>query len=158
MKSVTVTKLKNELQNYEHEELVDICLKLAKFKNENKELLTYLLFDSYDENEYIKGIKEEIDEGFSLINQDSLYYVKKSTRKILRSIKKYIRYSKNKETEATLLLCFCTKLKGLRASYYQSQQMINLFEAQLKMAKKSISALHEDIQYDFNQEIEDLLM
>ena len=156
MKAVTVTVLKNELKQHSQEELIDICLKLAKFKKENKELLTYLLFDSRDEDAYIRGIKEEIDLEFSSINYSSLYFVKKSTRKILRYIKKYIRYSKNKETEAALLLYFCTKLKQLKPAYKRSQQMINIYERQLAMAKKAISYLHEDLQYDFNIEIEKL--
>lgn len=156
MKPVTVTILKNELENYSQKELVEICLKLAKFKNENKELLTYVLFDSNDEDEYVRAIKEEMDVEFSSLNQDNLYYVKKSTRKILRLIKKYIRYSKNKETEAALLLYFCAQLKQLKPSHKKSQQMINIFDRQLVMAKKAISTLHEDLQYDYNSELEEL--
>lgn len=156
MKPVTVSKLKVELNHYSQEELIEICLKLAKFKNENKELLTYLLFDSHDEAEYIREIKEEIDLAFLKLNQETLYYVKKSSRKILRFIKKYIRYSKNKETEAELLLYFCVQLKQLKPAHKRSQQLINLFEGQLKMAKKAISTLHEDLQYDYNNELEAL--
>ena len=156
MKPVTVTILKKELNDHSQEELIEICLKLAKFKKENKELLTYLLFDSNDEDEYIRVIKDDIDEEFSKLNLDSLYYVKKSTRKILRGIKKYIRYSKKKETEAELLLHFCSKLKELRPSYKKSQQMINMYDKQLSMAKKAISTLHEDLQYDLNLEVEQL--
>jgi len=156
MKPVTVSILKKELKDHTQDELIEICLKLAKFKKENKELLTYLLFDSSDEDEYTRVIKEEIDEGFSNLNLDSLYYVKKSTRKILRIIKKYIRYSKKKETEAELLLYFCLKLKELKPSYKKSQQMINMFDKQLSMAKKAISTLHEDLQYDLNLELEEL--
>lgn len=156
MKPVTVSKLKVELQHYSQEELIEICLKLAKFKNENKELLTYVLFDSHDEEEYIRAIKEEIDLSFSILNQESLYYVKKSTRKILRTLKKYIRYSKIKQTEAELLLYFCAQLKQLKPAHNRSQQMMNIFDGQLKMAKKAISTLHEDLQYDYNSELEDL--
>ncbi len=156
MKPVTVSKLKIELDQYSQEELIEICLKLAKFKNENKELLTYVLFDSHDEDEYIRAIKEEIDVAFSKLNQETLYYVKKSTRKILRLIKKYIRYSKIKQTEAELLLYFCAHLKQLKPAHKRSQQMINIFEGQLKMAKKAISTLHEDLQYDYNSELEEL--
>jgi len=156
MKPVTVSNLKKELEQYSEQELIEICLKLAKFKVENKELLSYLLIDSNDEAEYVRAIKEEIDLEFSKVNQDSLYYVKKSTRKILRSIKKYIRYSKNKETEATILLHFCANWKQLKPSHRRSQQMINMYEQQLSMAKKAVSSLHEDLQYDFNQDLEQL--
>ena len=156
MKAVTVSILKKELKEHSHEELIEICLKLAKFKKENKELLTYALFDSHDEDEYIREIKEETDTEFSKLNHDSLYYVKKSTRKILRMLKKYIRYSKKKETEAAVLLHFCSKLKELKPSHQRSVQMNNIYERQLGMAKKAIRTLHEDIQYDFNLELEEL--
>ncbi|WP_420573251.1 hypothetical protein [Kordia sp.] len=156
MKAVTVTILKKELNEHSHQELIDICLKLAKFKKENKELLTYVLFDSRDEDAYIREIKEEVDEAFSKLNHDSLYYVKKSLRKILRMLKKYIRYSKKKETEADILLYFCGKLKELKPSHKRSLQIVNIYEQQLRMAKKAVSTLHEDIQYDFHLEIEEL--
>lgn len=154
MKAVTVSTIKKELEIYTQQELIEICLKLAKFKNENKELLTYLLFDSHDEEAYINAIKDEMNDEFSKINQDTLYFAKKSTRKILRLIKKYIRYSKNKETEASILLHFCIQLKQLKPSHLRSQQMINIFDRQLAMAKKAISTLHEDLQYDYKEELE----
>ncbi len=156
MKAVTVTVLKKELQEHSHQDLMEICLKLAKFKKENKELLTYLLFDSHDEDAYIRSVQEETDEAFSKLNHDSLYYVKKSVRKILRMLKKYIRYSKKKETEAAILLHFCAKLKELKPSHQRSLQMTNIYERQLNMAKKAISTLHEDLQYDFQLLMEEL--
>ncbi len=45
MKAVTIKKIKDELSDKSASELMDICLHLSKFKKENKELLTYLLFD-----------------------------------------------------------------------------------------------------------------
>ena len=156
MKPVTITVLKKELEQHSQEELIEICLKLAKFKKENKELLSYVLFNAHDEDAYVRAIKTEIDLEFLNINLDSLYFVKKSTRKILRLVKKYIRYSKKKETEADLLLYFCVKLRELKPDYKKSKQMINIYDRQLAMAKKAISSLHEDLQYDFNLELEKL--
>ena len=156
MKPVTVAILKKELRQHSQQELIEICLQLARFKKENKELLTYVLFDSNDEDEYIRAIKEEIDLGFSTLNHNSLYFIKKSTHKILRLIKKQIRYSKKKKTEADILLHFCTKLNQLKLAHKQSQQMINMYERQLAMIRKAISSLHEDLQYDFNLELEKL--
>ncbi|MCH2193218.1 hypothetical protein [Kordia sp.] len=156
MKAVNVSVLKKELAAHSHQELMEICLKLAKFKKENKELLTYLLFDSQDEDAYIRSVNEKVNEEFTKLNHSSLYYVKKSIRKILRMIKKYIRYSKNKETEASLLLHFCGKLKELTPRHQKSLQIHNIYERQLNMAKKAISTLHEDLQYDFILELEEL--
>ena len=156
MKPVTVSVLKQELKTHSQHELIELCLKLAKFKKENKELLTYLLYDAEDEDGYIREIKEEVDLGFEEINKANLYYIKKGCRKNLRQIKKYIRYSKKKETEAELLLYFCSKIKELQPKQRSSQQMINMYERQLAMAVKAMSTLHEDLQYDFKLEIEKL--
>jgi len=100
MKAATVAQLKKELQHRNPEELLQLCLRLARFKKENKELLTYLLFESDSEEGYIATVQEEMDALFLEINTNSYFYIKKSVRKILRMLKKYIRYSGNKETIA----------------------------------------------------------
>ncbi|NNE55423.1 MAG: hypothetical protein HKN32_05345 [Flavobacteriales bacterium] len=157
MRSATVTELKRELKTKEHEELVNLTLRLAKFKKENKELLTYLLFEEHDEHHFVDGVKEEIDEMFSSINSSTFYFIKKSVRKILRHTKKHIRYSKKKETEAALLIHFCLRLSEMEPSFQRSTPLINLFARQITLIQKAISTLHEDLQYDLNLELEQLL-
>lgn len=156
MKAATVSQLKKELSYRSPEELLELCLRLSKFKKENKELLSYLLFESLDEEEYIQNIKDEIDIDFKAINTKNFFYVKKSVRKILRNIKKYSRYSLKKETEAELLLYFCSKLKALRPSIKNNTTLTNLYHRQLTAVKKLISTLHEDLQYDYEEELEAL--
>ncbi|MBQ4822558.1 hypothetical protein [Aquimarina sp. MMG016] len=157
MKTATVKELKTELGYRSRDELVDICLRLSRFKKENKELLTYLLFESTHEEGYIIGVKEEIDEQFELINTSSYYFIKKSVRKILRMIKKYIRYSKNKETEVELLLYFCQKLKDFKPSIKNNTVLLNIYYREINSIKKKVSTLHEDLQYDYLLELESLL-
>lgn len=157
MKAVTIKQLKDELSHKSASELKELCLQLARFKKENKELLTYLLFESHNEEMYIETIKEEIDIQFDEINTNSFYYIRKNVRKILASIKKHIRYSKKKETEAELLLYFCKKMKAFRPSLNRSTRLQNVFDSQIKMAKKAIEKLHEDLQYDFQLEVDQLL-
>lgn len=150
MKAATVAQLKKELQFKSQEETLQLCLRLARFKKENKELLTYLLFESDSEEGYIDTVKEEIDEMFSEININSYFYIKKSVRKILRTIKKYIRYSGNKATEVELLLYFCEKLKSFRPSIKKNVTLTNLYNRQLEYIKKKIPMLHEDLQHDYS--------
>ena len=156
MKAVTIKKIKDELSDKSASELMDICLHLSKFKKENKELLTYLLFESHDEESYILSVKERIDFLFEDINNKSFFYIRKSARKILTLTKKYIRYSKKKETEAELLIYYCKKLKDFSPSIRQSSRLLNVYQTQLKMIKKAVGTLHEDLQYDYKIEIEDL--
>ena len=156
MKAATVTQIKRELEHSSTEELIELCLRLAKFKKENKELLTYLLFEAHDESEYIEVVKVEVDAQFEQINTSSYYYIRKSVRKILRSIKKFARYSLKKETEVELLLHFCYKLKTMKPSIYNNTTLTNTFKRQLALIKTIVSSLHEDLQYDYHVKIKEL--
>lgn len=154
MKNATLSELKKELSNRSPQELLDLCLRLAKFKKENKALLTYQLFEADDEVGYIQSVKREVDEQYEEINTSNYYFIKKSVRKILRAIKTYIRYSKNKETEIQLLLYFCEKLKSVAPSIKQSTVLKNIHQRELDSIRKKIEALHEDLQYDYSIELD----
>jgi hypothetical protein len=157
MKSATVKQIKQELKNNSTDELVELCLRLSKFKKENKEFLTYLLFEASDEQAYIKNVKSEIEQQFTEINTKSYYYMKKSIRKILRGTKTQIRYSKKKETEVELLLFFCSELKKVEPPIDQNIVLSNIFNRQIEAIKKAISNLHEDLRYDYGVELNQLL-
>ena len=43
MKTATVKEIKDELNHYSKEELLEYCLRMAKFKKENKELLEKMM-------------------------------------------------------------------------------------------------------------------
>ena len=156
MKAVSVVVIRKELKHKSKEELAELCLRLSRFKKENKELLTYLLFEAHDESGYIETVKAEIDAQFDGINTNSYFYIKKSVRKILRLVKKYIRYSLNKETEVELLLYFCKKLKEMSPSMERNNTLRNLYYRNIEAATKKISHLHEDLQYDFNVVLDDI--
>jgi len=156
MKAASLKEVKTELSHKSHVELMDLCLRLLRFKKENKELLTYLLFEISDEEGYVEGIKSAMDEEFEKINTDSYFYIRKSIRKILRLIKKYIRYSQSKETEVELLLYFCQELKEFSPSIQKSKALVNLYYRNLEFIKKKVALLHEDLQYDFQLEIAEL--
>ncbi len=156
MKAVSVVTIRKELKHLSSNELAELCLRLSRFKKENKELLTYLLFESHNESGYIESVKAYMDEEFDGINTASYFYIKKSMRKILRNVKKYVRYSQKKETEVELLLYFCEKLKYFEPSIKRSTQLQNMYNRQIILAKKIINSLHEDLQYDYNLMLENI--
>jgi len=158
MKAVTVKELKTELSYKSHQEITELCLHLSKFKKENKELLTYLLFEADNQENFINNIKQEIDEQFNLINTKTFYFIKKSVRKILRRIKTYIRYSKNTETEVELRLYFCYKLKNFSPPLKYNTVLNNLYIREIEAIKKKIATLHQDLQYDYKLEIQKLIL
>ena len=156
MKAATVSELKKELKTRSEKELIELVLRLSKFKKENKELLTYLLYEVDNEASYIKSIKAEIDELFETINTSRAFYAKKTIRKILRNIKKYCRYSKKKQTEVELLMYFCVKMKTLPSYLKRVTVVRNIYDRQVVLIKKAIATLHEDLQYDYTLELEEL--
>ncbi len=111
MKAASLKEIKQVLENSTKKELLEVCLRLAKYKKENKELLTFLLFEAGNLQAYIKTVKVEIDNLFSDINQSNLYFAKKSLRKILRTTNKFIKYSTSKQAEVELLTYYCLKTK-----------------------------------------------
>ena len=156
MKAVSVSQIKKELNHLSSDELTELCLRLAKFKQENKELLTYLLFEAHDETGYVEAVKFELDTQFEQINTSSYFYMRKSVRKILRLVKKFARYSQKKETEVELLLQFCQKLKNLEPSIDNNVTLTNTYKRQLALTKKLVATLHEDLQYDYHLKIKEL--
>lgn len=156
MKAASLKDIKKELNHRSTQELLELCLRLSKFKKENKELLTYLLFESADEEGYVESIKIHIDDLFEEINTKTFYYIKKSVRKILRETKKFIRYSQKKETEVELLIYFCEKLKDLTPPIKRDKTLTNLYNRQMEFIRRKISSMHEDLQYDYNKELDEL--
>jgi len=158
MKALSLKQIKDELKHREPDELMQMVLSLAKFKKENKELLTYLLFEADNEAGYIESVKSTITEQFTQINTKNYYFMKKGARKILTSTKKFIRYSKKKETEIELLMHFCTELKDFRPRIVKYLAVNNMYYRQIDMIKKAIAKLHEDLQYEYNLEMKELII
>lgn len=155
MKSESLHEIKKELQLLSAAELSDLCISLAKYKKDNKEYLGYLLFQSQDKNVFAEDVKVEIDLAFAeLRSQANLYFVKKSLRKISRLINKYNKYLGDKALAAELLIYFCKKILNSGIPFKKSQQMINMYEQQLKKINTLISTLHEDLQSDYANDLE----
>lgn len=157
MKPATLKQIKTELSTYPNDKMEAIILRLAKYKKENKELLTYLLFEADNEDGYIDAVKQQIDLDFETINLGSFYLAKKTVRKVLRTTNKFIKYSSLKQTEASLLIYFCYKMKAQNIDWENSPAMMNLYDRQIAKINKAISMLHEDLQFDFRNEMEEML-
>ena len=156
MKAVTIKEISQELLNLTPKELRDLCLRLSRFKKENKELLTYLLFESSDEASYVASVEKEIDLQFERVNKKSYYFIKKGLRRILLNTGKYIRYSHNRKTEVDLLIYYCSKLKRFTPSIQRNAALRNLYLRQIAAIREKIGTLHEDLKYDYELEVEAL--
>ena len=153
MKTASVKEIKTGLEQLDEKELIQACLRLSKFKKENKELLTYLLFESIDETSYVQSVKKTLELLFEDVHPTNPYFAKKTLRKIVRTANRYIKYSDVESTEPELLLFVAEKMLGLGLNLKKSTALENIFLSLLKKIKKAVAALHEDLQYDFHKQI-----
>ena len=71
-------------------------------------------------------------------------------------LNKYIRYTGNAETEVKLLLYFCDTLKNSGLPIQKNPVIKNMYQNQLKKTAKAIATMHEDLQYEYVKELEQL--
>jgi hypothetical protein len=154
MKTASLKEIKTELENTPPEKLLELCLRLTKFKKENKELLTYLLFEEGNEASYVASVKEVLNELFDTVNKTQLYFAKKTIRKIVRIANRYIKYSDCKTTEPDVLLHVCEKINDLNLDLKKNTALHNIYLSQLKKIKKAVSGMHEDEQNDYLKMLE----
>lgn len=155
MKAATIAQLKKELRALSPEALVEHCLRLAKYKKDNKELLSYLIFIRDNELEYVDWVKEEVGDMFEAINTTNLYYAKKGIRKALRRVNQCIKYSGQIPTEIELRMFFLEQMNQMGIAFERSTAMVNLYNRQLEAIQKAIGKLHEDLQFDFSTQLEE---
>ena len=156
MKAASINEIKQELTAISPATLLSLCIRLAKYKKENKELLSYLLFEAHDETAYIENVKQQMEDQFGEINLTNVYFIKKSLRKILRLTGKHIRYTASKQAEVELLLHFCNLIKTSSIPVHRNAVLKNLYQFQLKKISKVIATLHEDLQYDYIKQLKHL--
>jgi len=146
--------IKKELQHLPAERLIELCLRLARNKKENKELLAYLLFENNEA--FIEKVKAEAGFMFSQLPVQS-YLAAKSMRKILRLIGKYTKFMTSKGGEIDLLINFCTnylQYADRRASY---KPLRLILVRQVEKIRGLIQKLHEDLQFDYSNDYNLLL-
>ncbi|HTH82320.1 MAG TPA: hypothetical protein VL490_05275 [Mucilaginibacter sp.] len=148
--------IKKELQHLSGLQIADLCLRLARHKKENKELLAYLLFEADNTPAFIEKVKAEAGFMFSQLPVRS-YEAAKYLRKILRLLGKYIKFIALKEAEIELLINFCSNYVQYadRRTSYKPLRLI--LTRQVEKVRVAIGKLHEDLQYDFINEYNEML-
>src|ERR1700733_13095324 len=141
--------IKKELQHLSSLQIADLCLRLSRYKKENKELLTYLLFEADNEQGFIEKIKAEVGFMFSQLPSQS-YAAAKYIRKILRLIAKYNKFIGSKPAEIDLFLNFCYNYLQYtdRRSSYKPMRLI--LTRQVQKVQALVAKLDEDLQMDYN--------
>lgn len=157
MKPEKLSDLKKVLLVLNVPELTEICLRLAKYKKENKELLAYLLFDANEPMKYAEDVKSFLLADFNSM-QKHYFYSTKSLRKIIRLINRYSKYTGSKQVETELAIWFCTNYLNYVDLKTSHKPLQGLLTRQFEKITKLLPKLHEDLQFDYQKEYETLIM
>ncbi len=149
MDTASINNLKKTLSAKDADELLALCLRMAKYKKENKELLSYLLYESGDEQAFIEGLMRDMDEQFAELVFTTTYKFTKQVRKILRHVNKHMKYSGLPATQVELLMHFCRLLKPVLKRRSNLTALANVYTIQVKKIHTALAKLHEDLQYDY---------
>lgn len=156
MNPASIDDIKKELQRLPPKKVLELTLKLARFKKENKELLTYLLFEAGDEEGYVKSLQLEMDEMFADVHKAPSATVKKQLRRITRLITRQSKYMGSKSAAAELHLHFCSVLQSHPDNLLNITSANTIFHQQLNRAEKLIPMLEDDLQRDYQRRLETL--
>lgn len=156
MKAASINDIRKELAGRNARELQALCLRLARYKVENKELLTYLLYEADDEAGYVSALREDVDEMFETLPQGNVYFVKKGLRRILRLVNKFLKYSGIPQTEVEVRLHCCSKIVDKRVALSSSTVLSNMYLQQIRKVEAALAKLPEDLVFDYSQEFERL--
>ncbi len=153
MKASSISDIRKEISQLDRDEILKICLRLAKFSTANKELLTYLLFYEGLEDSFVNEIISDINNSFKDLNSNNAYLAKKTIRKIQRMIKKFSNYTTSSEIEIKLRIHFCKKYNQFDLHKIKNTALQNIYQRELIKIEKLITMLHEDLQFDYISEL-----
>lgn len=154
MDSPKLSNIRKEINELPKEILAEYCLKIAKYKTENKEFFNYLLFYSDNTAGYINEVKMIIDEGFDSLTYSD-YNSTKVLRKLTRLMNKHIKFIAEKPSEIELALYFCSQFIDKGSPKTSHKPLIGLLFRQLKRIERIIPKLNEDLQFDYQNEFDE---
>jgi hypothetical protein len=152
LKAASIEDLKKELQHLPPGKVMELVLRMARFKKENKELLSYLLFESAGPSGYIQSIMVEIEEQMAIAPTDQrVSEKKKRLRRILRTINRHTKYIGTKEAHVELLQSFCQRFAEHLDGPHVHPGLVKIYLQQLKKISQLLPALPEDLAHDYER-------
>lgn len=155
MEKVSLSDIRKELSFVSREELIGICLRMARLKKENKEHLAYLLF-SKDETIFIAEINEEITSAMLDLKHINAFQAKKVLQKTLRTITKNKKFCLSKVFEMEVMLHFVREMEQKKVPYSSSAYLFQFYAKQVIKLGKILPGLDEELQIDYQSEVEEL--
>jgi hypothetical protein len=156
MEIPSLANLKKELSYLSDSEIKELLIELIKFSRDNKAYLFFKLYEKDQPGLFVELVKEDLLIEFEKVRVDHSYYAKKGIQSIRRKMNKLLKLSKNKEDQVEVLLFFSEVMKERGFLKHRNPVIKNLFEIQKGKVEKLIEKLHEDLQYDYMNRLEEL--
>lgn len=154
MHAATIDTIKTELKQLPPKQVLELLLRLARFKKENKELLTYILFESANESDYVEQIKVEITEEMEEIDKLPAYQYKKQFRKIQRKINKPIKYIGNKSATAELYMHMVRLISKKKKTVSVTSFLDKSLQQYIGKIEKLLPGIEDDLVADFKKQLQ----
>lgn len=157
MHSASIDTIKTELKQLPPRQVLELLLRLARFKKENKELLTYILFESANESDYVEQVKKEIAEEMEEIDGLPGYQYKKQFRKIQRKINKPIKYMGNKSATAELYLHMVKMISEKKKTIYLATFLEKTVQQYIVKIEKLLPGIEDDLATDLRKKMKQIM-
>ncbi|WP_162339609.1 hypothetical protein [Cyclobacterium salsum] len=156
MQLPSLASLKKELQHRNSTELIELILHLSKLNRDNKAYLYFKLFENDDASLFLDTVKEELESAFYSANSKNYYVAKKAAQGIRRILNKNLKFTKDPQVKIELITFFCQQLEEFGYLEYRYPVIDNLYAMQVGKVEKLIDKLHEDLQFDYREQLENL--
>ncbi len=153
MKPATLVQIRKELETISPQRLMALTLRLIKFKTENKEFVSYLLFDEDQLSEYLADLKFEISAMLDDVTFTKPLIAKKTLRKCQKTITKHAKYMGSKDAEAELYIFIIRKIHEKGINKYTNRTIQIIYLRLIEKVKKLLPNIHNDLRIDFEKEI-----
>ena len=153
MVPASIDTIKTELKQLPPKKVLELVVRLARFKKENKELLTWLLFESSDEAAYIAQVRKEITEEVEKIDGLTAYQYKKQFRKIQRKINKPIKYMGSKTAAAELYMHMIELIDRKKKTVFIRAFLEKAHEQYVRKVNILLPGIPEDLAADISRQL-----
>ncbi len=155
MKAASIKQLRTEIGNLPPHKLAALTERLIKYKKDNKELASYIIFYEEDEAGFADDVETALEEQFGLINFKTAFFAKKGLRKMIRIANKFLRYTPNKSTQARIIMDVLSRLALIPASLKKNTQIKNMQVSLLKKLDDILLQVHQDERHDFEKQLKE---
>lgn len=151
-----ITEIKKAINFLDEKELKTLLLDIIGFATDNKRFAYFKLNEQQDEGFFLAETKELLLQEFGKCHHTNYWTAKKLLQKLRGTLNKLIKFTKHKDQQLELIIYFCQQTEEFGYLRYRHPVIQNLFAVQLRRAESLVSKLHEDLQYDYEQQLEEL--